>query len=330
MSSQITMNRRALLGSALALAAGSTLLEPRAWASPRNIALAPLDFKQQLRGPVVSIPTPFTADFQVDHASTRNLIHQAQAHGMRIFDLTSGDGQYAYLSYEEVKALLATVVKAVDGKGLVIAGTGAWWTGRAVDFAKYAESLGATAVQVILPRGAPEDGSVEHFRKIARATRLPIVLHGKYSDSLLRKLSPIDSIVAMKEDVDLHYLIQTLIHFGKRYNCFTGGSYEWFVTGQPYGCKAYFDAFSTFYPKISQQFWGAVQKGDVPTEKNIIEKYENSFIWTKFSHSFWHATLEYFGVAKRYLRPPVESYTDEQMKEIKAYYDKLGIYPQHT
>jgi dihydrodipicolinate synthase/N-acetylneuraminate lyase len=218
MSFQFKMNRRTLLGSALALAAGRNFFELCAWASTNSPALAPPDFKQQLRGPVVSIPTPFTAEFKVDHAAARRLIHEAQSHGMRVFDLTAGDGQFAYLSYEEIKALTATVVNSVGGKGIVIAGTGPWWTERAVDFAKYAESLGATSVQVLLPRGAPEDGSVEHFRKIARATRLPIVLHGKYSDSLLQKLSPIDSIVAMKEDVDLHYLIETLIHFGKRYN----------------------------------------------------------------------------------------------------------------
>jgi dihydrodipicolinate synthase/N-acetylneuraminate lyase len=330
MSSQFKMNRRALLGSALGLTLGSRLFEPRAWGSTHGPSLAPADFKSQLRGPIVSIPTPFTADFQVDHAAARRLIHQAQAHGMRIFDLTAGDGQFAYLSYEEIKALTATVVKAVDGKGIAIAGTGPWWTGRAVDYARYAESVGATAVQVLLPKGASEEGSVEHFRKIASATRLPIVLHGKYSDTLLQKLSPIESIVALKEDVDLHYLIHTLIHFGNRYDCFAGGSYEWLVAGQPYGCKAYFDAFATFYPEISERFWAAVQKYDVAAERNIIEKYENSFIWGKFSHSFWHATLEYFGIAKRYLRPPVESYSDAQMKDVKAFFDKLGLYPQRA
>lgn len=330
MSFQFQMNRRTLLGSALALTLGRNLFQPRAWASAHGQSLTPVDFKEQLRGPIVSIPTPFTAQFQVDHHAVRRLIHQAQAHGMRIFDLTAGDGQFAYLSYEEIKALTATVIKSVGGNGIVIAGTGPWWTGRAVDFAQFAESEGATAVQVLLPPRAAENESVEHFREITRATRLPIVLHGKYSDSLLEKLSKINSIVALKEDVNLHYLIQTLIHFGKRYDCFAGGSYEWFVAGQPYGCKAYFDTFSTFAPQISERFWAAVQKDDVATERNIIEKYENRFIWGKFSESFWHATLEYFGIAKRYMRPPAESYSDEQMKDVKAFFDKLGLYPQNA
>ena len=116
MSFHFKMNRRTLLGSALALTVGHKLFESRVWASARGPFLTPMDFKEQLRGPIVSIPAPFTAEFQVDHAAVQRLIHQAQAHGMRIFDLTAGDGQFAYLSYEEVKALTATVVKSVDDK----------------------------------------------------------------------------------------------------------------------------------------------------------------------------------------------------------------------
>jgi len=327
MSFPFQMNRRKMLGSALGLTLGRSLFQPRAWASVRRSSLTPMEFKERLRGPVVSIPTPFTATFQVDHAAVGKLIHQAQAHGMRIFDLTAGDSQYSYLTYEEIKDLTTTVVEAVDGQGMVIAGTGPWWTDRAVDFARHAESVGATAVQVLLPPGTGDEGGVKHFQEIAKATRLPLVLHGKYSNSLLEKLSPIESIVAMKEDVSLHYLIQTMISFGKRYNFFAGGSYEWFLAGKPYGCKAYFDTFATFAPQISARFWAAEQKNDVTAEREIIEKYENRFIWNKFSVPFWHATLEYFGVAKRYLRPPQESYSDEKMKEVKAFYDKVDLSP---
>ena len=39
--------------------------------------------------------------------------------------------------------------------------------------------------------------------------------------------------------------------------------------------------------------------------------------------------MEYFGVAQRYLRPPVESYTDAQMKELKPFFDGQGLDPSN-
>jgi len=48
----------------------------------------------------------------------------------------------------------------------------------------------------------------------------------------------------------------------------------------------------------------------------------------RFPHAFWHATLEYFGVAGRTLRPPQHTSTDEEMKQIKTFFDQLGLYPE--
>ena len=57
-------------------------------------------------------------------------------------------------------------------------------------------------------------------------------------------------------------------------------------------------------------------------------KYDYPFVMQNFTHERWHASLEYFGVAQRYLRPPDKSYTDEQMKEVRKFWDDLGVRPQ--
>jgi len=71
-----------------------------------------------------------------------------------------------------------------------------------------------------------------------------------------------------------------------------------------------------------------VQANDLGTEREIIEKYDHPLIYHEYSDPFWHATLEYFGVAQRYLRPPQHSFTDEEMQKVKAFFDKLGVYPE--
>src|SRR5437763_5746260 len=137
----------------------------------------------------------------------------------------------------------------------------------------------------------------------------------------------IDSIVALKEDVSLEYFIETSIHFGSRLNCFSGGSYEWFLVGQPYGAVAYFDTYSTFAPEISVRFWKAVQSNDLAAERDIVEKYNHPLISHEYSDSFWHAALEHFGVAGRCLRPPQHTYTDQEMKKVTASFAQLGLRP---
>lgn len=327
MSFQFQMNRRAMLGSALAIALGRNLLQPSASASTHSPALTPMDFKEKLRGPIVSIPTPFRADFHIDTVGLRNMLEMDLHNHITTFDLTAGDSQYAYLSYDEIKQVARLVTEVVGGRGITIVGTGGWWLERTIDFAKYAESIGATALQVLKPRGADGNDLVNYYRRIAQSTALPIVLHGNFPLPILARLADIKSVVALKEDVSLRYYINGIIHFGHRINCFSGGGLHWFLVGQPYGATAYFDSYATFAPEISLRFWHAVQKANYASEVQIIERYDHPFI-ENFSAPFWHATLQYFGVADRYLRPPQHSYTDAQMVQVKAFYDKLGVFPK--
>ena len=299
-------------------------------AAPREFARAPLspvEFRRALRGPIVSIPTPFTADRRLDLGGLERMVRRALAQGIEWFELTAGDSQYSWLSYEEIKELAVGLVRAAGDRGKTILGTGAWWTSRVIDYVKHVEAAGGTAVQVLLPSGGDEDEYVRHYRQVAAATRLPIVLHGNYPLRLLDRLAEIEAIAALKEDVSLSYYIDTAIRYGGRLNCFSGGAYEWFLTAQPYGATAYFDSYATFAPQISARFWKAIETGNIVAEREIIERYDHPFI-ARFSHPFWHATLEYFGVAGRYLRPPQHTYTDEEMKSVKEFYESQGLRPE--
>ncbi len=303
-------------------------------ASPRAVSakhipshMLPAAFYRRLRGPIVSIPTPFRKDFQLDPEGLKNIIELGLRNGVTIFDLTAGDSQYAYLSYEEVKELGRLTTADVGSRGMTIIGTNGWWLERTVEFAKYAESIGAAALQVLKPSGADDVDLVDYYRQVARSTSLPIVLHGNFPTPVLARLAEIQSIVALKEDVSLAYYINGIIRFGRRINCFSGGGLDWFLVGQPYGATAYFDSYATFAPEITLRFWRAVQTADYATEVDIVEQYDHPFI-QNFSASFWRATLEYFGVALRYLRPPQHSYTDAEMAEVKRFYDKLGVFPK--
>lgn len=66
---------------------------------------------------------------------------------------------------------------------------------------------------------------------------------------------------------------------------------------------------------------------DYAAEVEVVEKYDHPFV-QNFSAPFWHATLEYFGVAQRYLRLPQHSFTDAEMAQVKTFFDKVGVVPK--
>ena len=72
------------------------------------------------------------------------------------------------------------------------------------------------------------------------------------------------------------------------------------------------------------QFWQALDRKDLRSPYDMVIEYEHSF-FDRWSHAFWRASLELFGVASRYLRPPQESFNDEQMREVAKFYSDFGL-----
>jgi 4-hydroxy-tetrahydrodipicolinate synthase len=282
------------------------------------------DFKKQLRGAVLSIPTPFTAKLEVDYAAVRKMIQQGQPYGIQIVALTSGNSMYDFLSYDEIRQLTRVIAETASEQGIVIAATGKWDPEKALEYARFAASVGADALQVLRPETDDESSVVKYYEKIARGTELPIVLHGNFSHGLLERLIALDTIVAMKEDVGLEYYIQVQRKFGERLVIFEGGPEYIFLVAQPYGARASYTTLGTFAPELTQKFWRAVDRDDVKEAYRIVKKYEHPF-FDRWSHPFWRASLEYFGVARRYLRPPLQAFTDEQMRDVATFYKSLGL-----
>src|SRR5262249_18059297 len=154
-------------------------------------AVAPADFRSRLRGPILSVPTVYNEALDLDVDGFRKIVDTGVRAGCQVFALTAGNSQYDQLSYEEVKLLTRTLVRSVNGRGLTIAATGPWWTGQAVDYARFAAEAGADAVQVLVPPYGDEEMLFDHFRQIAGAIKLGIVLHGQVSFPLLKKLMAI-------------------------------------------------------------------------------------------------------------------------------------------
>ena len=307
---------------------------PQAAGASGRPPLAPDAFKRRLAGPILSLPTTFHADLSVNYDAVGRMVRRARRFGVRIFELTAGNSKYHVLSYDEIKGVTRAMVEAAGGIGLTIAATGPWPAEQSLEYARFAESLGADAVQVLLPEGLEdhssqeaEDALVQHFEAIAAGTRLAIVLHGIYTASVMRRLVAIDSVVAMKEDGELTFYIDRIIEFGGQIEIFSGGAENRFLVGYPYGAKAGFSTLSGFAPDIPMRFWRAIRERDLARAVEITTAYDHPFI-ARFTHEFWHASLEFFGVAERHMREPFRTISEEEMGEVAEFWSGLGVDPK--
>jgi 4-hydroxy-tetrahydrodipicolinate synthase len=149
-----------------------------------------------LAGLIVDLPTPFHDDDSVDLAAFAQLCERQIAAGASALLVGETAGEMATLTDDEHDALVRTAVAIARGRACVIAGAGSNATGHAIALTRRAEAAGADAAMSVVPyyNKPTQAGFEAHFRAVADATTLPVILHdapsrcarGLADDALLR------------------------------------------------------------------------------------------------------------------------------------------------
>ncbi|WP_044642710.1 4-hydroxy-tetrahydrodipicolinate synthase [Risungbinella massiliensis] len=157
---------------------------------------------------VTAMCTPFTPDYQIDWNSLAKLIDHLIETGTDTIVVAGTTAESPTLSKEEKLELFRFTVKQVGGRGKVIAGTGSNNTAETVEFTKKAETTGVDGVMVVAPyyNKPSQEGLYQHFRTVAEATTLPVMVYnvpGRTGCNLLpataARLAQIPNVVAFKE-----------------------------------------------------------------------------------------------------------------------------------
>ncbi|MGE3312838.1 MAG: 4-hydroxy-tetrahydrodipicolinate synthase, partial [Limisphaerales bacterium] len=131
-----------------------------------------------LTGTYTAIVTPFR-DGKIDEEALRRLVRLQVKGGVDGIVPVGTTGESPTLDYEEHIRVVEVAVEAAAGKILVIAGTGGNSTKEAIELTREAERVGADASLQVGPyynKPTPE-GMYQHFREVARSTRLPLILY---------------------------------------------------------------------------------------------------------------------------------------------------------
>ena len=129
-------------------------------------------------GTYTAIVTPFKSG-EVDEAALNRLIQRQIKGGVDGIVPVGTTGESPTVDYEEHLEIIALTVKAAAGRVKVLAGTGANSTSEAVYLTREAEKIGADGSLQVAPyyNKPTHEGLFQHFRAIARETKLPIVLY---------------------------------------------------------------------------------------------------------------------------------------------------------
>lgn len=223
-------------------------------------------------GVIPAATTQFAPDFSIDFNSTATVQDGLIRDGVHGLIVMGTVGENNSLDADEKRAMLAATVKTVAGRVPVIAGVAELDTRRAAAFARDAEAIGADGLMV-LPAMVYVPTQAElaaHFRTVAQATGLPIMLYNNppaYRVSIgfeaLHALSDLPNIVCVKESApDTRRFTDLLNEFGDRYVLFAGLD-DVALEGLMLGARGWVSGLTNAFPKESLALWDAFKRGDM-------------------------------------------------------------------
>ncbi|MBW2091531.1 MAG: 4-hydroxy-tetrahydrodipicolinate synthase, partial [Deltaproteobacteria bacterium] len=182
-------------------------------------------------GAIVAIVTPFS-NGQVDEDAFRRLINFQIENGTHAIVPCGTTGESATLSHDEHKRVIEFVIKEVDGRVPVIAGTGSNNTTEAIELTRHAKEVGADGALMILPyyNKPTQEGLYQHFKTVAEAVSLPIIMYNIPSrtginmlPATVARLAKIENIVGVKESSgDLVQMTQIIEACGDDFDVISG------------------------------------------------------------------------------------------------------------
>lgn len=152
--------------------------------------------------------TPFTTSGALDLDGAQRLAAHLVAQGCDGLVLSGTTGESPTTTDAEKSALIAAVREAVADRASIVAGVGTPDTRHTVDLAREAEKAGADGLLVVAPYYSrpPQDAIEAHFREIADASELPLMLYDipnrtgvRVEAETILRLSAHPRIVAVKD-----------------------------------------------------------------------------------------------------------------------------------
>jgi 4-hydroxy-tetrahydrodipicolinate synthase len=278
-------------------------------------------------GIIPAMVTPLTQQDELNELALRNLTTFLIKNGVHGLFVTGSQGEFWAFSAEEKKRSWEVVVEEANGRVPVYAGTAAITTREAISLTQIAEKVGIDAVSVLTPFfiNPNPDELYEHYRAIAAATNLPVLLYTnpdrtnvKISAALLAKLSKIDNIVGIKDSSgDLTLTTEYLSSVPEDFSIVMGRDTLIFA-GLLHGAKGAIAATANVVPALVVSIYECFKQNDLKASlkaQDALAPLRMAFTWGTFPVVIKEA-LDLIGLEGGPSRAPVGAMTPPQRERL--------------
>lgn len=182
---------------------------------------------------MTAMVTPFTADQSLDLPRAAELANRILDEGSDGLIVCGTTGESPTVFYDQKMDLFRAVIEAVDGRAPLVANVGDNCTADSVEFAKEVVALGVDGIMAVVPyyNKPPQEGMYRHFRAIAEAVDVPVVLYNipgrcvvnMEPDTILRLAHDCENIVALKQaNPDLSQVATVIENAPEGFEVFSG------------------------------------------------------------------------------------------------------------
>ena len=267
-------------------------------------------------GAATALCTPFEQNGELDLESYRKLLRFQLDSGIDALLVCGTTGEAPTLTDDEATTLLCEAVKAAQRSIPVIMGIGSNCTAHAVEKAKSAEKNGADALLAVTPyynKCTPE-GLVRHYREIAAATSLPIIVYTVPSrtgmtipPSVWSELFAIPNIIGIKDATgDIAYGAQFLSTIGSE-GCLWSGNDNATLPLLSLGSDGVISVLSNVKPKETSALCHAFSEGKIREAQALHTSLLplSDALFCEVNPIPVKAALSLMGICKAYCRLPL-------------------------
>ena len=289
------------------------------------------------QGAGVALVTPFTEDKSVNYDELGRLIEYQIEGGIDAIIVCGTTGEPVTMTEEERISVISYTIEKVRKRVPVIAGTGGNCTENVIAFSKKAESAGADGVLVVTPyyNKATQKGLYEHYKAVASAIELPIILYNVPSrtgvnilpDTAARLGKEIDNIVALKEASGNITQVADVIRKAEGSLEVYSGNDDQIVPILSLGGIGVISVLANVMPKETHDIVHAYLKGAVKESAELQLKYMDLIhaLFCEVNPIPVKKALELMGFHTKSLRMPLSEMEAENVRKLETQMRKLQL-----
>jgi 4-hydroxy-2-oxoglutarate aldolase len=293
--------------------------------------------KIDLHGIFPPIATPFI-NGKVAYDKLAFNIEKWSGTGLKGFVALGSNGEYVYLSEEEKRTVVDTVVQSAPKEMPVIAGTGCESTAETLRLTEDCARLGARAALVVTPHyyagSMSQDALAKHFSELADHSPIPIVL---YNMPLFTHINMVADFVTLLSEhpniIGLKDSSNNIIQLGEIINRVAGdfnvmvGSAGVLFSGLTLGCAGGVCALANVAPQGCVEIFDLVKGGDLEAARDLQLKLipVNQTVTAEYGVAGLKAAMDMCGYFGGDPRLPLLPASKQEIADIKAILKKADL-----